>query len=69
MITTVEHYMKTGAWFAGPPEDLIAYLKNLESRFPGLAHVNMSTSMGTPKAVMIEQLRWFAKEVMPKFSR
>jgi len=25
--------------------------------------------MGTPKAVMIEQLRWFAKEVMPKFSR
>jgi len=38
-------------------------------RFPGLAHVNMSTSMGTPKAVMIEQLRWFAKEVMPKFLR
>jgi hypothetical protein len=29
----------------------------------------MSTSMGTPKAVMIEQLRWLAKEVMPKFSR
>ena len=29
----------------------------------------MSTSMGTPKSVMIEQLRWFAKEVMPKFSR
>ena len=68
-VPTVEHYMKTGAWFAGPPEDLIAYLKNLELRFPGLTHVNMSTSMGTPKAVMIEQLRWFAKEVMPKFSR
>jgi hypothetical protein len=28
----------------------------------------MSLSMGTPKAVMLEQLRWFAKEVMPKFS-
>jgi len=68
-VPTVEHYMKTGAWFAGPPEDLIAYLKNLESRFPGLTHVNMSTSMGTPKSVMTEQLRWFAKEVMPKFSR
>lgn len=25
----------------------------------------MSISMGTPKAVMLEQLRWFAKEVMP----
>jgi alkanesulfonate monooxygenase SsuD/methylene tetrahydromethanopterin reductase-like flavin-dependent oxidoreductase (luciferase family) len=68
-VPTVEHYMKTGAWFAGPPEDLIAYLKNLELRFPGLTHVNMSTSMGTPKSVMIEQLRWFAKEVMPRFSR
>jgi hypothetical protein len=27
----------------------------------------VSISMGTPKAVMLEQLRWFAKEVMPKF--
>ncbi len=22
---------------------------------------------GTPKAIMLEQLRWFAKEVMPRF--
>ena len=67
-VPTVEHYMKTGAWFAGPPEELVAYLKDLEARFPGLEHVNMSISMGTPKAVMLEQLRWFAKEVMPKFT-
>ena len=59
--------MKTGAWFAGPPEELVAYLQDLQSRFPGLHYVNMSTSMGTPKAVMLEQLTWFAKEVMPKF--
>ena len=25
---TVEHYMKVGAWFAGPPEELVAYLKD-----------------------------------------
>ena len=68
-VPTVEHYTKTGAWFAGPPEDLVAYLRDLESRFPGLEHVNVSISMGTPKAVMLEQLQWFAKEVMPKFSR
>jgi hypothetical protein len=30
--------------------------------------VNMSLSMGTPKAVMVEPLRWFAKEATPKFS-
>jgi len=67
-VPTVEHYMKTGAWFAGRPDELVAYLEDLQSRFPGLAHVNVSNSMGTPKAVMLEQLRWFAKEVMPKFT-
>jgi hypothetical protein len=67
-VPTLEHYMKTGAWFAGPPEELVAHLKNLESRFPGLQYANMSTSIGTPKAVMLEQLAWFAKEVMPKFT-
>jgi hypothetical protein len=45
----------------------VAYLKDLESRFPGLQLVKVSISMGTPTAVMLEQLRWFAKEVMPKF--
>ena len=64
-VPSVEHYTKTGAWFAGTPEELVAHLKDLESRYPGLQHVNMSISMGTPKAVMLEQLRWFAKEVMP----
>jgi len=59
--------MKTGAWFAGTPEELTVYLQNLQSRFPGLQYVNVSTSIGTPEAVMLEQLTWFAREVMPKF--
>jgi alkanesulfonate monooxygenase SsuD/methylene tetrahydromethanopterin reductase-like flavin-dependent oxidoreductase (luciferase family) len=67
-VPTVEHYMKNGSWFAGPPEEPIAYLKDLESRYPGLEHVNVSISMGTPKAVMLEQLTAFAKEVMPAFT-
>ena len=24
-VPTVEHYTKTGSWFAGPPEELVAY--------------------------------------------
>ena len=68
-VPTLEHYMKTGAWFAGPPEDLVAYLRDLESRYPGLELVNLSTSMGTPKAVMMEQLQWAGKEVLPKFTQ
>jgi hypothetical protein len=46
----------------------VAYLKSLEQRFPGLEHVHVSNSMGTPKSVMLEQLAWFAKEVKPHFA-
>jgi hypothetical protein len=60
--------MKTGAWFAGPPAELVADLKDLESRFPGIEHVNLSLSMGTPRAVMLEQYRWIAREVLPAFA-
>jgi alkanesulfonate monooxygenase SsuD/methylene tetrahydromethanopterin reductase-like flavin-dependent oxidoreductase (luciferase family) len=66
-VPTLEHFAKTGAWYAGPPEGLVAYLRNLESRYPGLQYVNVSSSMGTPAAVCVEQLAWFAKEVMPHF--
>jgi alkanesulfonate monooxygenase SsuD/methylene tetrahydromethanopterin reductase-like flavin-dependent oxidoreductase (luciferase family) len=67
-VPTVEDYMKVGAWFAGPPEELVAYLRELESRFPGLEYVHLSNSMGTPKSVMVEQLARLGKEVMPHFT-
>jgi hypothetical protein len=66
-VPTVEDYMKVGAWFAGTPEDLVAHLRSLEDRYPGLEYVHLSSSMGTPKAVMLEQLAWLGKEVMPEF--
>jgi alkanesulfonate monooxygenase SsuD/methylene tetrahydromethanopterin reductase-like flavin-dependent oxidoreductase (luciferase family) len=67
-VPRLEDYVKTGAWFAGPPEELVAWLQNLQDRFPALEYVNVSSSMGTPAAVMLEQLRWFAREVMPAFT-
>jgi len=67
-VPTVEDYMKVGAWFAGPPEELVAYLRTLEQTYPGLEYVHLSNSMGTPKAVMLEQLAWLGKEVMPQFT-
>jgi hypothetical protein len=48
---------------------VIRVVVDLESRYLGLEYINMSNSMGTPLAVMQEQLAWFAKEVMPKFGR
>jgi len=66
-VPTVEHYMKMGAWFTGPPEELVAYLRELESRYPGLEHINLSTPIGTPLAIMQEQFRWISETVMPAF--
>jgi alkanesulfonate monooxygenase SsuD/methylene tetrahydromethanopterin reductase-like flavin-dependent oxidoreductase (luciferase family) len=67
-VPKVTDYMKVGAWFAGTPEELTAYLRELEQKFPGLEYVHLSNSMGTPQAQMIEQLAWLGKEVMPKFT-
>ncbi|HEY1930939.1 MAG TPA: LLM class flavin-dependent oxidoreductase [Acetobacteraceae bacterium] len=68
-VPTVEHYMKSGAWFAGTPDELVAHLRRLEERFPGLEHVSLSMPMGTPEAIMLEQYRRVGEEVMPKFRR
>ena len=67
-VPTVEHYAKVGAWFAGPPEELVAYLRSLEDKYPGLEYVHLSNSMGTPQDVMIEQLAWLGKDVLPAFT-
>ena len=66
-VPKLDHYMKLGSWFAGTPEQLIEHLKKLEARYPGMQHINLSTSMGTPKAVMLEQFQRVAEEVMPAF--
>ena len=66
-VPTLEHFMKLGSWFAGTPEELTAYLKELEARYPGMEHINISTPMSAPESVMLEQLGWIAEAVMPKF--
>ena len=66
-VPTLDHYMKLGSWFAGTPQQLIEHLKKLEERYPGMQHINLSTSIGTPKAVMLEQFQRVAEEVMPAF--
>ena len=66
-VPTLEHFMKLGSWFAGTPEELVAYMKDLEARYPGMEHINLSTPMSAPESVMLEQLGWAAEAVMPKF--
>ena len=66
-VPRVEHYMRSGAWFAGTADGLVAHLKMLEDRFPGLEHVSLSMPMGTPEAIMLDQYQRVAKGVMPHF--
>ena len=66
-VPTLEHFMRLGSWFAGTPQQLVEHLQAMEARFPGLEYINLSTSMGTPKAVMLEQFQWVAEAVMPAF--
>jgi alkanesulfonate monooxygenase SsuD/methylene tetrahydromethanopterin reductase-like flavin-dependent oxidoreductase (luciferase family) len=66
-VARVEHYMKSGAWFAGTPEELISHLRWIEERFPGLETVSLSMPMGTPESIMLEQYRIVGEAVMPAF--
>ncbi len=68
-VPTLESFIETGAWYAGPPEGLVAYLKELEARYPGMEHINLSTPMGTPQDRMIKQFKWVSDEVMPAFTK
>src|ERR687887_286472 len=66
-VPTVEHYMALGSWFAGTPAELVELLKGFEERYPGMEHISLSNPIGTPKALMLEQIQWVAEEVMPHF--
>jgi hypothetical protein len=64
---SLENGVRNRAWLCGPPRDVVAYLKQLEARYPGLEHVMIAWALSTPRAVMLEQLTRFAREVMPPF--
>jgi len=64
---TLENGVSNRTWLCGPPRDIVAYLKDVERRYPGLDHVMIGWALGTPRDLMIEQLTRFAQEVMPAF--
>jgi len=59
--------MGLGSWFAGTSDDLVAFLKGVEEKYPGMEHINFSSPLTTPKDVMVEQFQIIAEEVMPHF--
>ncbi len=68
-VPKVEHFMGLGSWFAGTPDELVVFLKGIEEKYPGMEHINLSSPLTTPKALMLEQFHVVAEEVMPHFGR
>jgi alkanesulfonate monooxygenase SsuD/methylene tetrahydromethanopterin reductase-like flavin-dependent oxidoreductase (luciferase family) len=65
----IEDAVNSGGFLCGSPEQIVAHLKRLEERYPGLERISVSLSVGVPRAVVLEQLERFATEVMPEFKR
>jgi alkanesulfonate monooxygenase SsuD/methylene tetrahydromethanopterin reductase-like flavin-dependent oxidoreductase (luciferase family) len=63
----IEDAVKAGGFLTGSPDEIIGHLKALEKAYPGLDRISVSLSVGVPKALALEQLERFAKEVMPAF--
>ena len=66
-LPTIEDAIANGSVLAGPPDRIIEQLKTVEERYPGLRRVQVGQPVGTPQSVILEQLQWFAEEVMPAF--
>jgi alkanesulfonate monooxygenase SsuD/methylene tetrahydromethanopterin reductase-like flavin-dependent oxidoreductase (luciferase family) len=56
------------AWFVGPPSQVIDGIKSIEAKYPGLEQFMIHWAEGIPPKEFKEQLRWFAREVMPAFA-
>ena len=68
-LPTLEEAVRSGAWIVGPPERIVERLQELEAHYPGLEDVHVGQVVGTDQQVILEQLEWFARDVMPVFKR
>jgi alkanesulfonate monooxygenase SsuD/methylene tetrahydromethanopterin reductase-like flavin-dependent oxidoreductase (luciferase family) len=55
------------AWFCGTPGQVIDGIKSIEAKYPGLEDFMVHWAEGLSPGEFEEQLRWFARDVMPAF--
>ena len=63
----IDDAVKAGGYLTGPPELITEQIMSLEDRYPGLNRISVGHPVGTPEAVILEQLQRFAEEIMPAF--
>jgi alkanesulfonate monooxygenase SsuD/methylene tetrahydromethanopterin reductase-like flavin-dependent oxidoreductase (luciferase family) len=64
---TIREGVAQKAWMVGSPADCIALIREYEARYPGLDQIMLHWPEGIHAQAFIEQLRWFARDVMPAF--
>ena len=67
--TNFREVIEKRAWFAGNPEETIAYLKEIEVKYPGLEQMMVAFPMGATIQQFREKMTRFAREVMPAFGQ
>jgi alkanesulfonate monooxygenase SsuD/methylene tetrahydromethanopterin reductase-like flavin-dependent oxidoreductase (luciferase family) len=55
------------AWLCGPPKQVIDGIKSISAKYPGLKDFMIHWAEGLTPKEFKDQLRWFAKDVMPAF--
>ncbi len=64
---TIRDGVEQKAWLCGPPDHVIEAIKEFEAKYPGLDQMMIHWAEGLSPREFREQLRWFAKDVMPAF--
>jgi alkanesulfonate monooxygenase SsuD/methylene tetrahydromethanopterin reductase-like flavin-dependent oxidoreductase (luciferase family) len=67
-IPSIRDGVKQKAWFCGSPQQVIDGIKSIEARYPGLEDFCLHWAEGLSAAEFEDQLRWFARDVMPAFA-
>ena len=67
-VPTLAEGVEQKAWMLGAPADCIALIRGYEAKYPGLEQLMLHWPEGVPPAQFQEQLRWFARDVMPAFA-
>jgi len=66
-VPSIEDGVQQKAWFCGPPEQFISFIRDLEEKYPGLEDLMLQWPEGMPWPEFRDQLSIFAKDVMPAF--
>jgi alkanesulfonate monooxygenase SsuD/methylene tetrahydromethanopterin reductase-like flavin-dependent oxidoreductase (luciferase family) len=67
-IPSLRDGVRQKAWFCGSPGQVIDGIKSIEAKYPGMEDFMIHWAEGLSPAEFEDQLRWFARDVMPAFA-